>query len=277
MYQIRSKLLEFIGDYPIIIHELSFQIEFLRKYIFMDKNYKNEFLDSMQLAMILEPYHKDFNLNYLAQNITKLNRNKQNRALNDAMINIQVINSLILRLFKNEESRLDKLYFNLDQYFLTANLEKWEWSKYLVDIENKHDYEKYVLYENIDNKFSNNHNIDLGKYKNNYEELLKIKELWESSKDFSYTFRPRQYEFTKFIKDVYQSFKAIPKIGCIEAPTGIGKSVGYLIPAIMESLYNNKKVVISTDTKNLQMQLINKDIPTVLKSLNLKDKINYGV
>ncbi|WP_373599393.1 helicase C-terminal domain-containing protein [Paraclostridium bifermentans] len=276
VYQIRSKLLEFIGDYPIIIHELSFQMEFLRKYIFMDKNYKNEFLDSMQLAMILEPYHKDFNLNYLAQNITKLNRNKQNRALNDVMINIQVINSLILRLFKNEETRLDKLYFNLDQYFLTANLEKWEWSKYLIEVDNKHDYEKYIVYENIDNKFSNNHNIDLIKYKNNYEELLKIKELWESSKNFSYTFRPRQYEFTKFIKDVYQSNKSIPKIGCIEAPTGIGKSVGYLIPAIMESLYNNKKVVISTDTKNLQMQLINKDIPTVLKSLNLEDEINYG-
>ena len=59
------------------------------------------------------------------------------------------------------------------------------------------------------------------------------------------------------------------KIACIEAPTGIGKSVGYLLPAILEARINKKRLLIYTDTKELQIQLINKDIPNVLDSLGL--------
>jgi ATP-dependent DNA helicase DinG len=47
----------------------------------------------------------------------------------------------------------------------------------------------------------------------------------------------------------------------IEAGTGIGKSLAYLIPAVHWSLTNNEKVVISTNTINLQEQLLYKDIP----------------
>ncbi len=65
-------------------------------------------------------------------------------------------------------------------------------------------------------------------------------------------------------------------IACIEAPTGIGKSVGYLLPSIMESYLNHKRIIISTDTKELQTQLIKKDIPNVLKSLGLEEKVSFG-
>ncbi|MEG2786216.1 MAG: helicase C-terminal domain-containing protein [Romboutsia sp.] len=276
IYQVKNKLLEFIGEMPIICHDLKFQKNFLDKYIYTDKKCTNELLDSMQLAMILEPYHKDYGLNYLLDHITNSKKVKQNRALHDVILNINVVNSLLVRLFKSEETRLDKLYFNLDQYFQSANLPNWEWSKYLKEVDNKSEYEAFVVYDKKNTKANSKHGVDLAKYKNSYEELLKISRIWSTSKDFSYIFRPKQYEFTQFIKEVFQSNKEIPKIGCIEAPTGIGKSVGYLIPAIMESFYNNKKIVISTDTKNLQMQLINKDIPTVLKSLSLDGKINYG-
>ena len=53
----------------------------------------------------------------------------------------------------------------------------------------------------------------------------------------------------------------------IEAGTGTGKSLAYLYPAILFSLNNNKPVVISTRTKNLQEQLIDKDIPLLKKSI----------
>ena len=42
----------------------------------------------------------------------------------------------------------------------------------------------------------------------------------------------------------------------IEAGTGIGKSLAYLIPAVHWSLANNEKVILSTNTINLQDQLI---------------------
>lgn len=53
---------------------------------------------------------------------------------------------------------------------------------------------------------------------------------------------------------------------CVEAPTGIGKSFAYLIPAIYYTQIQRRPIVISTETINLQEQLIEKDIP-ILKKL----------
>lgn len=68
----------------------------------------------------------------------------------------------------------------------------------------------------------------------------------------------------------------------IEAGTGVGKSLAYLIPAIRYALENQKKAVISTHTINLQEQLMGKDIPIAKKLLGvdfqaalLKGRQNY--
>ncbi len=68
----------------------------------------------------------------------------------------------------------------------------------------------------------------------------------------------------------------------VEAGTGVGKSFAYLIPAIEYSTRNKCKVVISTNTKNLQEQLFFKDIPTLaeilpvnFKALIVKGRENY--
>ena len=47
----------------------------------------------------------------------------------------------------------------------------------------------------------------------------------------------------------------------MEAGTGIGKSFAYLIPAIDRIVTKGERVVVSTNTINLQEQLIDKDIP----------------
>ena len=53
----------------------------------------------------------------------------------------------------------------------------------------------------------------------------------------------------------------------VEGGTGIGKSVAYLLPAVLFALRNNVRVVVSTNTINLQEQLIAKDIPDLLDVL----------
>ncbi len=55
----------------------------------------------------------------------------------------------------------------------------------------------------------------------------------------------------------------------VEAGTGTGKSIAYLLPAVFFSLQNELPVVISTNTINLQEQLVGKDIPDLLKALEL--------
>ncbi len=60
------------------------------------------------------------------------------------------------------------------------------------------------------------------------------------------------------------------EISVIEAGTGIGKSLAYLIPAFLWAELNQERIIISTNTINLQNQLVNKDIPIVKKILNSK-------
>ena len=67
-----------------------------------------------------------------------------------------------------------------------------------------------------------------------------------------------------------------------EAPTGIGKSLAYLLPATLAALETGQKVVIATCTKSLQDQLFERDLPALLEALHvsipyarLKGKQNY--
>lgn len=53
----------------------------------------------------------------------------------------------------------------------------------------------------------------------------------------------------------------------VEAGTGVGKSVGYLLPAAAWALLNDLPVIISTNTRNLQSQLIEKDVPLVCRAM----------
>jgi len=58
----------------------------------------------------------------------------------------------------------------------------------------------------------------------------------------------------------------------VEAGTGVGKSLAYLVPAACYALLNNHRVVISTDTINLQEQLVRKDIPALVGLLRTQQR-----
>ena len=62
----------------------------------------------------------------------------------------------------------------------------------------------------------------------------------------------------------------------VEAGTGVGKSLAYLIPAIHWAAANDTPVVVSTATRNLQSQLVNSDIPKAISTLG-DDALNFKV
>ncbi|MBL0107620.1 MAG: DEAD/DEAH box helicase [Ignavibacteria bacterium] len=84
----------------------------------------------------------------------------------------------------------------------------------------------------------------------------------------NYEFRKGQEEMSDSILNSLESKSHI----IIEAPTGIGKSFAYLVPSVFYAKKNEKKVIISTYTINLQEQLISKDIPFLQKTLPVKFK-----
>ncbi len=77
--------------------------------------------------------------------------------------------------------------------------------------------------------------------------------------------RSGQKEMARQILDAYEG----EKIALIEAGTGIGKSLAYLVPAVYWALKHQEKTVISTHTIALQEQLIRKDIPFILKTMDV--------
>lgn len=271
---IKHNLIKFLEDKTIVCHNASFEKSFFSYYI---PEIKNKIIDSMELATILEPYHKEYNLDYLLKELIYEEEYEQHRALDDAIDTLRVVNTLLYRLKEKEASSLEPLVFKINSYLNKYSLPKWDWS----DIIENANYNININYnKNINNttNYKNHKEDKITKkiYKHNklYEELLKDKEIWESKEGFIYEFRPGQYELTKTIRETINN--KVTKVACIEAPTGIGKSVGYLLPAILESKLNKKRIIISTDTKELQTQLINKDIPNVINSLGLNDKVSYG-
>jgi ATP-dependent DNA helicase DinG len=73
-------------------------------------------------------------------------------------------------------------------------------------------------------------------------------------------------EQIKVLNETARSFNE-DSIALIEAGTGTGKTFSYLIPAIKWALKNNERVVVSTNTINLQEQLIGKDIPMLEEAI----------
>ena len=62
----------------------------------------------------------------------------------------------------------------------------------------------------------------------------------------------------------------------VEGGTGVGKSVAYLLPAILFAVANGQRVVVSTNTINLQEQLLQKDIPALTAALEKAGEIPEG-
>lgn len=91
--------------------------------------------------------------------------------------------------------------------------------------------------------------------------------------------RPSQLEMVKVITQCFSNIKDELKDGhnicMIEAPTGTGKSLAYLIAGVTQAIKSGKKLVIATATKTLQGQLSSKDIPLFIKASGIK--IKYGL
>ncbi|HOX84973.1 MAG TPA: helicase C-terminal domain-containing protein [bacterium] len=114
----------------------------------------------------------------------------------------------------------------------------------------------YVVVE----PFSKKEQVDLDS-----EEIAKLLQPGGSIADAlaGYENRPLQVEMISLLCRALNQ----RKIALIEAGTGTGKTIAYLLPAVFWALHNKERIVISTNTINLQEQLLKKDIPFLQKVL----------
>ena len=96
------------------------------------------------------------------------------------------------------------------------------------------------------------------------------------SKASNFEFRPQQQEMAVAVARALQNREHL----AVEAGTGVGKSLAYLIPAILFAVAHKKKAIVSTHTINLQEQLTEKDLPMlagVLAALPEPVKFSYAM
>lgn len=94
-----------------------------------------------------------------------------------------------------------------------------------------------------------------------------------------YEYRDGQIKMAEAVLKAFEEKKHL----IVEAGTGTGKTLAYLVPAIAAALGQKKRIIISTGTKNLQEQLMEKDIPFLQKVMpkkfsaaNMKGRANYA-
>jgi ATP-dependent DNA helicase DinG len=94
----------------------------------------------------------------------------------------------------------------------------------------------------------------------------------------NFEFRPQQQAMAVAVARALEEGKHL----AVEAGTGVGKSLAYLVPAILFAVANRKKAIVCTHTINLQEQLTQKDLPMLAQVLPvrfdysmLKGRANY--
>jgi len=87
-----------------------------------------------------------------------------------------------------------------------------------------------------------------------------------------YEDRPSQREMARLISSLFSR----GGVGLIEAGTGVGKSLGYLIPALRWAAESGERTVVSTNTITLQEQLTGKDLPFLAEALT-DQKVRFAL
>jgi ATP-dependent DNA helicase DinG len=83
----------------------------------------------------------------------------------------------------------------------------------------------------------------------------------------NYEFRPGQVEMAEAVESALSDKRHL----IVEAGTGTGKTLAYLVPALL----SGKRIIVSTGTKNLQEQLFFKDVPFLQQHFSRPLKISY--
>ncbi len=103
--------------------------------------------------------------------------------------------------------------------------------------------------------------------------LSLVQELFESGGKMEqtledFTYREEQLRFASAVAEAFQDELFL----AAEAGTGVGKSYAYLIPALLWAKQSQEKIVISTKTKALQQQIVDRDLPQLEKVMGYKLK-----
>ncbi|WP_141433308.1 ATP-dependent DNA helicase DinG [Bacillus sp. 03113] len=260
--EIASKIISLLEDAYFVAHNVLFDASFLQAELQQAgyHSFYGPLLDTVEMARILFPTSDSYKLSDIAAQ-HGLNHARPHQADSDAMVTaellliiLQKLGELPLTTIKQLRKLADGLKSDLDVLLDQIIVMK----------------EKTI--EELPSDLEIHYGIALKKLST---------EKWEDGDDSPYpiqhshkeqiiqkafpSFEKRSGQFN-MMDNVYQSFHN-KQHSLIEAGTGVGKSLAYLLPAAFFAKEKKKPVVISTYTTQLQEQLLTKDLPLLKKML----------
>ena len=287
---VAGRLAEFIGSHPVVGHNVQFDLGFLASH---GLKLDNTAYDTWDLASVLLPRAAQYSLGHLARHFEVVHTGPH-RALSDA----QATHGVFLELVRKAQSMDGAL---LGYIVGLAVRSRWAVATLLSGLQEPFSLAKGERLEptavgltglDLDNLATR-----LGRPEKRRPDASlssldqdKIVKFLGPKGPFARTFtgfehRPEQEEMLAGVtRAIYESHHLI-----VEGGTGVGKSMAYLLPAALFAVSKGQRVVISTNTINLQEQLLRKDIPAVLgvledagllakgvlKAASLKGRSNY--
>ena len=269
---VASEIEDFLGADPIIGHNIQFDIGFLAN---NGVRLNNPSYDTWDLATVFMPRSRQYSLKYLTSHF-KVEHNDAHRALADAMATKNVYVKL-LRLAAEQDSGLLAYLSNL------AARSHWSISSILAGLEGVVDAQTSSV--GLTGLDLEQMSIRLGSpEKRRADPALsdlsedKVAGLLTKDGPFAKVFsgfehRPEQEQMLSSVtKAMYHNQHLV-----VEGGTGVGKSMSYLLPSALFAISKGQRVVISTNTINLQEQLMNKDIPALTEVLEKSGLVEQGV
>jgi predicted DnaQ family exonuclease/DinG family helicase len=287
IFTIIGQLASFIKDYPLVGHSIAFDLSFLRQRGLL---LANPAIDTFELASILVPHASRYSLGKLADELG-VPYIEGHRALPDA----QTTRKLFLALLERA-SQLD--IKTIQEITQLAKRSDWPLRQVFLDLEAQKARTAFTgtIREQLAAKgiltdempgplFAPTRErqpleplveaepLDIASFSAMFEEGGLVAQQFAG-----YEYRPQQVEMMQRVGEAFNEGQHL----LVEAGTGTGKSLAYLLPAAYYAVINGRHVVISTNTINLQDQLYLKDIPDLqailpleFKAALLKGRNNY--
>jgi predicted DnaQ family exonuclease/DinG family helicase len=284
---VAGRLKSFVGSHPLVAHSVGVDVGCLKRQgVVLD----NPQFDTFELASILLPQMGSYSLASLAAHFG-IDFPQQHRANHDALVTkalflklVDLANDLELGLIQEINRLLVDRNWSLAEIFSEIEAEKSRFAfgssirqalaakggfddtdlELLLAPDRREDALRPVRDKKL---------VDVAPL----EAMLAPGGLF-ASKLPGYEYREPQVQMLRAVTDALNGDKRL----VVEAGTGTGKSVAYLVPAIYYATANNERVVISTNTINLQDQLIQKDLPDLqavlpvrFKATVVKGRSNY--
>ncbi|HIB03440.1 MAG TPA: hypothetical protein EYO21_06415 [Candidatus Marinimicrobia bacterium] len=263
-----EKMFEFIGDHPLVAHNFPFDLAFLTdlKMNYLSQEVKNEGYDTVPLSQAFLFFLPNHQLGTIAEYL-----GSRSEGTHRALADTELLGQLFLKLIHEAAS----YPLPVIQKILSASEGKSFINK--------------TLYMNLANVLVKSGNLKKGlvssdimkdmpspifRHEGKRESFPAISEEFFASDgllagSFSggeYEVRQSQINYANFVKDIFDD----GAVGVLEAGTGLGKSLAYLMSSLRTALATGgEPVIISCHTKPLQDQLFQREIPKLASALDV--------